>query len=123
VALESASWRANTALTQQGGDKMAVKNVNYYNNDGDGKGNARSNDRTLCNMWFGATSEVSVAVTMALRKYRNSKEQIDYLVTLDTILLRYQDIVTQTIAEHDKLAQEIADEISGMVLAGGGIRP
>jgi hypothetical protein len=102
---------------------MAVKNMNYYNDDGDGKRNARGNDKTPCDMWFGATTEVSVAVSMAVKKYRDSKEQIDYLVTLDSILLRYQEIVTQTVAEHGMQAQAIADEISGLVVAGGRAVP
>jgi hypothetical protein len=121
-ALELASWLAckHGPDTTIGGDKMAVKNMNYYNDDdGDGKRNARGNDKTPCDMWFGATTEVSVAVSMAVRKYRNSKEQIDYLVTLDSILLRYQEIVTQTVAEHGMQAQAIADEISGMMVARG----
>lgn len=121
---ELASWRANTALTQQGGDKMAVKTKNYYDDGDDGRRNrTSSNDETLCKMWIDATTETNFAVNMAVRKYRNSKEQIDYLVTLDSVLLRYQEIVTQTVAEHGMQAQAIADEISEMMVAGGDVLP
>jgi hypothetical protein len=92
---------------------MAVKNMNYE--DGD--------DEILCKMWIDSTAETNFAVSMAVRKYRNSKEQIDYLITLDSILLRYQEIVTQTVAEHGMQAQAIADEISGMLVAGGDVLP
>ena len=93
---------------------MAVKNMNY-DEDGD--------DEILCRMWIDATTETNFAVNTAVRKYRNSKEQIDYLVTLDSILLRYQEIVTQTVAEHGREAQASADEISDMLVAGGDVLP
>ncbi|UVS70095.1 hypothetical protein [Nitrososphaera viennensis] len=98
---------------------MAVKNMNY-NEDGDSRRNGTGgDDEILCKMWIDATTETNFAVNMAVRKYRNSKEQIDYLVTLDSILLRYQEIVTQTVAEHGRQAQAIAEEISGLAVAGG----
>lgn len=101
---------------------MAVKTKNYYDDGDDGRRNrTSSNDETLCKMWIDATTETNFAVNMAVRKYRNSKEQIDYLVTLDSVLLRYQEIVTQTVAEHGRQAQAIADEITGLVLAGGDL--
>ncbi len=101
---------------------MAVKNMNY-NEDGDDRRNGtRGDDEILCKMWIdAATTVTNFAVNMAVRKYRNSKEQIDYLVTLDSILLRYQEIVTKTVAEHGRQTQAIADEITGLVLAGGDL--
>ena len=100
---------------------MAVKTKNYYDDGDDNRRNGTGDDdEILCKMWIdAATTETNFAVNMAVRKYRNSKEQIDYLVTLDSILLRYQEIVTQTLAEHGRQAQAIADEISGLVVAGG----
>jgi hypothetical protein len=98
---------------------MAVKNMNY-DDDGDDRRNRTSgNDEILCKMWIDATTETNFAVNMAVKKYRNSKEQIDYLVRLDSVLLRYQEIVTQTVAEHGRQAQTIADEITGLAAAGG----
>ena len=103
---------------------MAVKTKNYDDGD-DGKRNGNGGyDEILCKMWIdAATTETNFAVNTAVRKYRNSKEQIDYLVTLDSILLRYQEIVTQTVAEHGREAQAIADEISDMLVAGGDVLP
>lgn len=99
---------------------MAVKNMNYDDDGDDGRRNGtRDDDEILCKMWIDATTETNFAVNMAVKKYRNSKEQIDYLVTLDSILLRYQEIVTQTVAEHGRQAQAIAEEISGLAVAGG----
>jgi hypothetical protein len=115
-ALELASWLAckHGPDTTIGGDKMAVKTKNYE--DGD--------DEILCKMWIdAATTETNFAVNTAVKKYRDSKEQIDYLVTLDSILLRYQEIVTQTVAEHGMQAQAIADEINALVVAGGRAVP
>ena len=105
---------------------MAVKTKNYDDDDDgkeNGNGTSGSSDETLFKMWIDATTETNFAVNMAIRKHRDSKEQIDYLVTLDSILLRYQEIVTQTVAEHGRQAQAIADEISGMVVAGGDVVP
>ena len=99
---------------------MAVKTKNYYDDSDDGRRNGTRDDgEILCKMWIDATTETNFAVNMAVRKYRNSKEQIDYLVTLDSILLRYQEIVTQTVAEHGRQAQSIADGIVGLLAAGG----
>jgi hypothetical protein len=125
-ALELASWLAckHGPDTTIGGDKMAVKTKNYYDNGDDRRNRTGGNDEILCKMWIdAATTETNFAVNTAVKKYRDSKEQIDYLVTLDSILLRYQEIVTQTVAEHGMQAQAIADEISALVVAGGRAVP
>jgi hypothetical protein len=66
---------------------MAVKNMNYDDDgDDDRRNRTGGNDEILCKMWIdAATTETNFAVNTAVKKYRDSKEQIDYLVTLDSI--------------------------------------